>query len=249
MRRSTREGFEAAWRQRFERFAAQSDGWSASGLAARARRFAALWCGGVGGERWLDAGCGAGTYCRYLERQGVEVVGADYSFGTLQKAKKRLGEDVPLVLADVRWLPFESHAFDGALCFGVLQALADSSAALRELSSSVRPGGTVWVDALNSRCVMHLLAMLWRFVRGRRLHLRYESPRQVVAIMRACGLEEVRVYWMPILPTRFARFQQWMESPAMQGVLKYVPLLGPLSSHAFIATGRKPLGAGGGSVG
>src|SRR6266481_1370695 len=63
---------EAEWQGRFREFAESRDddagiaGWTSTGLEARLRRFLALWKPGAQGERWLDAGCGAGTYTRVL---------------------------------------------------------------------------------------------------------------------------------------------------------------------------------------
>src|SRR5688572_17722623 len=89
--------FERAWRKRFEGFAERNDdeagiaGWTNSGLQTRLRRFAALWRVPTPGQRWLDAGCGAGTYTRLLEEHGLEVVGVDYSLTSLRKARARDG--------------------------------------------------------------------------------------------------------------------------------------------------------------
>jgi SAM-dependent methyltransferase len=239
--------FEHGWRKRFEGFARTSDddpgiaGWSASGLGARTRRFAGLWQPGSAGEVWLDAGCGAGTYARYLSEFGMQVVGADYSFTTLEKARGRVGAVVSFVMADVRHLPFLPGRFDGVLCFGVLQALAESGDAISELALQVAPGGTLWVDGLNRFCVVHAFDLVRRRLRGKPLHLRYESPARIAALLRANGLVDVGVHWMPILPARWSRFQRFLESRLVQRAFALVPALGSFVSHAFIATGRKPI--------
>lgn len=241
--------FEATWRRRFERFAAQSEddagiaGWTNSGLEARTRRFLQLWQGRIPGERWLDAGCGAGTYCRHLCEHGIAVTGTDYSFLTLTKARQRLGDQVPLVLADVRKLPFREAMFDGVLCFGVLQALSESSSTLRELARQLRPGGTLWVDGLNQYCLAHAADVLHRRVRARRLHLRYESPRRIKRLLLANKLGDVEIHWLPILPARLNRFQRWLESDPARWMLRWVPFLGLLVSHSFLASARRPAAA------
>lgn len=239
--------FEVSWRRRFERFANESDedaaiaGWTASGLDARTRRFLGLWKRRIAGERWLDAGCGAGTYCRYLGEQDIDVTGVDYSFVTLTKARGRLDDRVSLVLADVRVLPFKDSSFDGVLCFGVLQALSESASTIRELARQLRPGGTLWVDALNQHCLVHAADSLRRRLRARRLHLRYESPRRVRRLLLASELDDVRIHWLPILPARLSRFQRWLESRPARLALHWVPFLGLLVSHSFIASARRPL--------
>ncbi len=238
--------FERGWRRRFERFAEVCDddagigGWSTSGLNARMRRFLSLWEPTLPGQLWLDAGCGAGSFTRYLSDQGMRVVAADYSFATLKKAKERLGPTVRCVLADVRRLPYRSGQFDGVLCFGVLQALAESTSAIRELSSQLRSGGTLWIEVLNRGCLVHAWELARRRLRGQPPHLRYESPREVKRLLVAAGLEEVRVHWMPILPSGWQRFQRMLESRFIRTLFERLPPLGRIASHSFIATGRRP---------
>jgi SAM-dependent methyltransferase len=238
--------FEHDWRKRFERFAKASDddpgiaGWTASGLGARTRRFACLWQPGSAGELWLDAGCGAGTYARYLGEFGMQVVGVDYSFTTLEKASERVGGAACFVMADVRHLPFTPGSFAGVLCFGVLQALAESEGAISELALQVAPGGALWVDGLNRFCFVHAFDLARRRLRGKPLHLRYESPARIAELLRANGLIDVGVYWMPILPARWRRFQRFLESKLVQKAFALLAPLGSFASHAFIATGRKP---------
>ena len=83
-RQTTNDTFETAWRSRFEEFASIRDddagiaGWSPAGLDARMRRFTGLWRPSREGLRWLDAGCGAGTYTRYLFE--VTFLLSEYTF-------------------------------------------------------------------------------------------------------------------------------------------------------------------------
>ena len=92
-------GFEEKWRRRFERYAVSSNddagiaGWSESGLAARFRQFTRAWRHehreSTPTGQWLDAGCGAGTYTRYLLSQRLNVIAVDYSEPTTRKARTR----------------------------------------------------------------------------------------------------------------------------------------------------------------
>lgn len=245
------EQFEAAWRSRFEEFAEARDddagiaGWSRTGLDARVRQFLRYWTPSVPGRRWLDAGCGAGTYSRILEQQGLEVVGTDYSLPTLRKAKLRDGSPVVYAVADVRRLPFRNGAFDGVLCLGVTQALSRSDEAVQALVSVVRPGGEVWIDALNRWCLVNLYDTVRRRLQGRRMHLRYESPGVVKRLARSQGLAGVRLHWLPLVPERLQRLQSWAESPAALWIFRSVPLAGLLLCHSFIVSGtRRAAGPG-----
>jgi len=237
--------FENQWRERFEEFALHRDddagiaGWTQSGLDARLRRFRGLWQPGPRGQRWLDAGCGAGTYTRALTADGHEVVGVDYSMPTVSKAVGRQIENAHFVISDVRSMPFPPGFFEGALCFGVTQALDDSEPAIRELARVMADGGQMWIDGLNRWCVAHIYGAARRRLRVRRKHLRYESPSQLVATCRRCGFDDVELHWMPVLPMRAQRLQRIFESPPCQWALRRLPLFGALASHSFILRARR----------
>jgi len=245
--------FEDQWRTRFEEFADLLDddagiaGWTTTGLDARVRRFLGLWSPGEPGA-WLDAGCGAGTYTRILLRHGHEVVGVDYSLPTLRKAVARELNGAVFTVADVRRLPFGPEHFDGILCLGVTQALEQSATALTELVRLLKPGGHLWIDALNGWCLVHAFGTLRRKVLGNAQHLRYESPRRVKKLCRDAGLADVRLHWMPIMPTRSYSLQRVIESSAVARTMQYVPVLGALASHAFIVQATKQAPASGPAV-
>ncbi len=238
--------FEASWRARFEEFASDRDddagiaGWTTSGLDARMRRFVGLWKAGKSRERWLDAGCGAGTYARFLQSEGAAVVGLDYSLPTILKARARSAPGIAYVVGDVRHLPFPPTSFGGVLCFGVMQALGDAAPAIRELAAQVAPGGQLWVDALNRWCAVHAWNLLRRRIEGRPIHLRYESPWAIRRIMATCGLTNVRIHWMPIAPARWPRLQRIVEGPVARWVFAHVPLAGAFVCHAFIVCAERP---------
>lgn len=241
------ESFEQYWRRRFEHYASARDddagiaGWSTTGLAARVRHFERNWRGAGKGSLWADLGCGAGTYTRLLAARGLEVIGADYSWPTLAKAAQR-GGAIGWLQSDVTQLPFRSGSLDGAICFGVTQALSSSVPALAELARVVRPGGEVWVDALNRWCLPHMWAEVKRRLRGRPSHLRYESPWRMRRAARALGLEDVRIIWLPILPAQMQRWQPWVESRLATAGLAALAPLGSLLSHSFVLRARREKG-------
>lgn len=235
--------FERGWRRRFENYArvfeddASVAGWTDTGLAARLRHFAAHWTPGRPGDLWVDAGCGAGTYTRYMAGAGMVVLGIDYSEPTLRKAAVR-GGAFGWVSADVAGLPVKPGIAAGVVCFGVTQALWRSAPALRELSAVVAPDGEIWVDALNRWCLAHLVTEAMRRARRRPPHLRYESAGALRALVRASGFETVRVLWLPVLPRRLARWQWVLETRLVRGLLQAVPLAGALLAHSVVVHGR-----------
>jgi SAM-dependent methyltransferase len=241
--------FESRWRRRFSDYARDHDddagiaGWSESGLATRVRQFAQAFSRDVAGERWLDAGCGAGTYSRWLAARGARVIGVDYSLPSVAKARARVAGATCFLAGDATRLPIRPGSVDGALCFGVTQALSASEAIAIELTAATRPGGEVWIDALNARCMVHLAAEARRRLSGAPRHLRYERVGALKAALGAAGLHDLRVIWLPMFPARWAFLQPLVENRLARAVMRALPPLASIVSHSFIVRGVKPLGA------
>lgn len=245
-RRTAASAFEERWRTRFQLYAQQHEddagiaGWSPTGLQTRLRNFVRIWERDAVIGQWLDAGCGAGTYSRFLQEQGCAVLGLDYSFPSVVKAKGRdSGDSGAWLVADVRHLPVRPASFDGVLCFGVVQALSDARPAVAELTIAVKAGGTVWIDVLNGRCLPHLWERIKCRVRGRAMHLHYESPSRLRRLLKECGLHDVELFWIPIMPMRWQRFQWMLETRLARWVFKYVPMVGALLSHSVLFRGKR----------
>ena len=239
-----RPSFEERWRKRFLEFSNNDDdagiaGWSATGLEVRYRHFSQVWPGDTIGNLWLDVGCGAGTYSRFLMNKHVRVIGMDYSYPTVLKARDRGSESGAWAVADVTRLPITDSAFDGVMCFGVMQALADAEPAVHELVRAVKPGGQIWIDALNGWCLPTLWDRVKRWMRKRPKHLRHDSPRQLRHMMKVQGCDNVHLYWVPILPQRFQRHQWLLELPASRWFLSRIPFAGLVISHAFVLYGTR----------
>ena len=98
--------------------------------------------GDVAGRRILDAGCGAGPLSASLRDRGAHVSGFDFSATMVELARKRLGEDADLRVADISQpLPYGDQAFDDVIAALVLHYLEDWTAPLAELRRIIRPGG------------------------------------------------------------------------------------------------------------
>lgn len=241
----TNNAFDREWRRRFEGFGeaglndASIAGWSDTGLEMRLRCFRRRWIQRAREGLWLDAGCGAGTYCRLLADAGLTVVGADFSYPTIRQAARKYGTAAAWLVSDVARLPLRHASFDGALCFGVLQAVSDPRSAVSGLAGCLRAGGEVWLDALNARCLPNLLRIAASRMTGKPTRMRYDSPRRLVRLLRELGFEEIERFWVPILPARFARFQWIMETTWVVWLLHAVPALGGLLSHSVMITARR----------
>jgi len=241
---SARTTFERKWHERFVEFAREREddagiaGWSLQGLETRFRLFRRLWSRPVEGALYLDVGCGAGTYSRWLAEQGMRVVAIDYSQPTLIKARGRVPSSVALYAADAARLPLPDSAFDGALCFGVLQAVSESGKVIAELTRVLKPGGELWIDALNAHALIVRLENAKRHLKGKGMHLRYESPSRIAAILSDAGFAEVTLHWLPILPTRMRRLQPLAEARVIRTLFHGIPIVGTLLNHAFAFHGR-----------
>ncbi|MEU3479452.1 class I SAM-dependent methyltransferase [Streptomyces sp. NPDC033754] len=98
--------------------------------------------GEVTGRRVLDAGCGSGPLAAALRERGAVVTGLDVSAGMLALARRRLGDEIPLHVGDLRDpLPFDDGAFDDVAASLVLHYLEDWGPTLAEIRRVLRPGG------------------------------------------------------------------------------------------------------------
>lgn len=103
--------------------------------------------GDVSGRRILDAGCGSGPLFAELRDRGAVVTGIDASAGMLEQARRRLGADADLRVADLADpLPFPDGAFDDVVASLVLHYLRDWGPTLAELRRVLAPGGRLIVS-------------------------------------------------------------------------------------------------------
>lgn len=103
--------------------------------------------GDVNGRRILDAGCGSGPLTAELRDRGAILTGVDGSAGMIDIARRRLGDDVPLHVADLAQpLPFDDDSFDDVVASLVLHYLEDWAEPLAEIRRVLRPGGRLIVS-------------------------------------------------------------------------------------------------------
>lgn len=153
------------------------------------------------GERILDMGCGPGFYAaELLVDVGDEgsIVGVDTSPAMLAVAARRTGgrPNADFREGDATALPVGDGEFDAALSVQVLEYVADTTAALRELRRALRPGGrlVVWdVDWSTLSWHSEDPARMERVLEAWDTHLAHPSlPRTLAARMREAGFEDVR---------------------------------------------------------
>jgi ubiquinone/menaquinone biosynthesis C-methylase UbiE len=98
--------------------------------------------GDVAGHRILDVGCGAGPLSAALRDRGAIMSGFDVSAAMVELARRRLGEDADLTVADLaKPLPYGDAAFDDVVASLVLHYLEDWTEPLAELRRVLKAGG------------------------------------------------------------------------------------------------------------
>lgn len=101
----------------------------------------------------LDLGCGTAPILSELRRQGVKVLGLDYSADMLEHARTRLRsqglDETDLEQGDCRTTPYPGASFDVVACLGVISYLENYDPVLDEIERLLKPGGTVLISFRN----------------------------------------------------------------------------------------------------
>ncbi len=106
--------------------------------------------GDVSGRRILDAGCGSGPLSAALQARGALVTGFDASAAMVDLARRRLGQDADLHVADLGApLPFADAEFDDVVASLVLHYLEDWAGPLAELRRVLKPGGRLILSVIH----------------------------------------------------------------------------------------------------
>ena len=104
----------------------------------------------LGGEHWLDLGCGTGDVAFHAARAGAIVTGSDLSpalIETAQRQASELGLDLTLEVADCQALHYPDASFDVvSSSVGVIFA-PDHPRVATELARVCKPGGRMGITA------------------------------------------------------------------------------------------------------
>lgn len=100
------------------------------------------------GKKVLEAGCGAGRFTEVLLKYGAIVHSFDYS-NAVEASAENNGEHDNLVIvqADIRKIPFQKQSYDYVICLGVLQHTPNPEQSISRLWEMVSPnGGNLVID-------------------------------------------------------------------------------------------------------
>jgi SAM-dependent methyltransferase len=142
--------------------------------------------------RVLDAGAGRGTLALALARRGYAVAAVEESSAFVEylaarAAASRVGERLRVVRADVTALPLCAGGVDGVVCGEVLEHLSDDTAAVRELTRVLRPGGLL-VATVPAGAARYSWLDRWAG------HARRYEPGELRQLIIGAGLEVIRLH-------------------------------------------------------
>ena len=204
----------------------------------------------TGPQRILDVGCGTGFNLYRFSRAGHPCWGFDASFEMAQRARRNV-PGCPIVLGEVRSLPFTNNFFDVVLVIEVVRYLSSPACAIAEFFRVLKPGGLCVVTAaplftssgygLFNRIATRLPGRAFakvpqRFETTRSLRRLFEEAGFVETDVRACFLGPF-IYIQRLMPNLLSsllkRYEPWDDK------LSHLPMLQELTNHLVIK-GVKP---------
>jgi MPBQ/MSBQ methyltransferase len=157
---------------------------------------------GLAGRRFLDVGCGMGTFAIEAARLGAHAVGLDLTAQALAAARRVAGQEgvrrVAFVRADAARLPFRDGSFDVVLAADLTEHLDDATlaAVLGEARRVLRPEGELVIYTPDAD---HVLERLRRrgLLRQDPSHIGVRTARQVAEAVAAAGFSVARAGALP----------------------------------------------------
>jgi SAM-dependent methyltransferase len=158
----------------------------------------------IDGARVLDFGAGTGATSEVIAHAGGRVTAVDLSLDMLRNGQV---ERPPAVNGDATLLPFAAGVFDVAVGAFVISHIPDPTAALREVSRTVRPGGAVMTVGFDGRWdhpakkVVESVAMRFGFEPPRWYDAFKQEvepltafPERLAAVAHAAGCVDIDVF-------------------------------------------------------
>jgi len=142
----------------------------------------------------LEAGCGFGRYCFWLEKMNVRAVGVDVARNAvhrgLEYAKKR-NVNSRFLICDITHLPFRDNIFDGYISLGVVEHFRTRkgvTSTFQEAFRVLRNGGFACFtvpsafEVLRWQIVKLLIPRLW-------IYHAYVSKKDLIDFSKSAGFE------------------------------------------------------------
>ena len=132
----------------------------------------------------IDLGCGSGRDLRSFSAQGFRPIGLDYAEPLARYAHRTTG--LPLVIADMRRLPFRSSAVDGVWAAASLLHLrrGELMQALAEIRRVLKPGAPFFASLKRGTGGGRDATSRW---------FTYFEPAEWNAVLQTAGFVEIEV--------------------------------------------------------
>ena len=143
--------------------------------------------GPVSNRRWLDVGCGDGTFAELLGGLGATVTGVDSDPAMIETAAKRRRGD--FLVASGEDLPFDDGTFECVSAITVLCLAGRREHMVAEMARVLKPGGHLIVGELG-RFSMWALSRRLRAMFGSRLWQRshFFTKEELTSLVEGAGL-------------------------------------------------------------
>jgi ubiquinone/menaquinone biosynthesis C-methylase UbiE len=188
----------------------------------------------------LDAGCGTGINILRLHERVRNVIGIDFTLGSLERCLGRFQEhkvkNTQLCLASVAAIPLPDRSVDRIICLSVLQYLNDSEVrrALREFVRVLTPGGVMILHVKNSSSLYWLTLRIAKRIKrllGRSTRLYYLRQFQwyvdelEAANCRVVDYNSFNLLNIDFMPKWLVSFLQRLELRHYNGFLLRLPVV------------------------
>jgi SAM-dependent methyltransferase len=186
------------------------------------------------GGRVFDAGCGPGLVAEAFLQAGYRVAGVDLSAEMIARARQRCAPFGDRAAFEQKSLFDVSLCgpFDGAISRFVLHHTPDSAAFIRRQAELLRPGGVLaacdhTTDPDSAHADWHQRIEIARD----RTHTRNPTPGEMVDLLAAAGLTELRLIEEPLV----LDFDEWFDrgTPAEDKATVRQWLLSGASARGF----------------
>ncbi len=139
----------------------------------------------------LDVGCGTGSLLALLKRPRVRLAGADISPAMIEEAKRRLGKDADLKVADSEKLPWKTGSFDFVVTTDSLHHWPHPLQAFSEMKRVLKKGAHVVVADVTAPPVLrHVSNWIAQF--GREGDVRVYSEAELEQMLKEVGFVEIK---------------------------------------------------------
>jgi trans-aconitate 2-methyltransferase len=186
-----------------------------------------------GDETVLDAGCGSGRVTQaLLERLPKgHVIGVDGSPEMIAAARRRLGDDVELLIQDLEQLDLGGRHVDAVFSTATFHWIGDHAALFARLRTALRHGGQLVAQCGGAGNTAELVAATRSA--GERApfseHLggwagpwTYATPEETAERLAAAGFTDIHT-WLVRRPAPYDELRSWLQTNALTAHLARLP--------------------------